>query len=244
MYTYRVDCVNMTRVNTLCDDPPMERSMGDRLKEARRNAGFSSARGAALHFRWSTSTYGAHENGQNQFDAEVAAKYAKAFRVSPGWLLTGESSKSSAQPDSVSVSVVGIAGAGPYGEIDFYSSQGDIGRAPAPIGWTIKTVALEIRGSSMRPMAYDGWYAYYEENRTEISSDMFGEPCVVCLTDGRVFIKIPFPGSAPNKFHLESVNPAIDTLRDAEVEWASLVTAFIPRRAAKKIAEPGDEALT
>lgn len=65
--------------------------MGSRLRTARLAAGFKSARSAAMRFGWSPSTYAAHENGQNEFDAETAAKYAKAFRTTAARLLIGES---------------------------------------------------------------------------------------------------------------------------------------------------------
>lgn len=64
--------------------------MHERLRNARIKAGYKSARRAALRFGWSVSTYAAHENGQNRFDAESARAYGRAFSVSPGWLLTGE----------------------------------------------------------------------------------------------------------------------------------------------------------
>ena len=64
--------------------------MHERLRSARAQAGFKSARQAALRFGWSVSTYSAHENGQNRFDPEIAKSYGKAFGVSASWLLTGE----------------------------------------------------------------------------------------------------------------------------------------------------------
>jgi hypothetical protein len=38
------------------------------------------------------STYIAHENGQNQFDAAQAQEYAKAFKNEAEWLLLGRKS--------------------------------------------------------------------------------------------------------------------------------------------------------
>jgi phage repressor protein C with HTH and peptisase S24 domain len=95
MYTERVDRVNMIYVNTECDIALMRQDMGERLRSARISAGFNSARSAAIKFGWTPSTYAAHENGQNEFDPERASIYAKAFKVSPGWLLTGEGEKAS-----------------------------------------------------------------------------------------------------------------------------------------------------
>lgn len=63
---------------------------GDRLRQARINAGHTSARQAALHFRWRPSTYAAHENGQNDFDSDQAEIYAKAFKTTPSQLMFGE----------------------------------------------------------------------------------------------------------------------------------------------------------
>ncbi|MCW2307389.1 helix-turn-helix domain-containing protein [Rhodobium gokarnense] len=64
--------------------------MADRLRTARAEAGFRSARAAALSLGLSPSTYAAHENGQNAFGPDVARRYAKAFGVTAAWLLTGE----------------------------------------------------------------------------------------------------------------------------------------------------------
>jgi len=61
----------------------------ERLREARLNAGFSSASKAACALGVGVSTYAAHENGQNGFDVDAAAKYARKFNVSVEWLLTG-----------------------------------------------------------------------------------------------------------------------------------------------------------
>jgi len=53
-------------------------------------AGFPTATEAVTRFGWNISTYRAHENGQNQYDAKQAILYAEAYRTSAAWLLTGE----------------------------------------------------------------------------------------------------------------------------------------------------------
>lgn len=65
-------------------------TMHSRLRQARLRAGFPSARSAAQRFGWSPSTYGAHENGQNNFDGDTALAYAKAFSCDVAWLALGE----------------------------------------------------------------------------------------------------------------------------------------------------------
>ncbi len=64
-------------------------SQSERLKRDREAAGFRTAKDAAQHFRWVVSTYAAHENGQNGLKSSSAARYAKAFNVTPEWLLLG-----------------------------------------------------------------------------------------------------------------------------------------------------------
>lgn len=60
-----------------------------RLVEARIARGFKSARAAATYFGWPYYTYIQHEQGTRGISKQ-AEKYAKAFRVSQAWLLTGE----------------------------------------------------------------------------------------------------------------------------------------------------------
>lgn len=68
----------------------MVQSSNNRLKAARMAAGYAKAVHAAQNFGWNISTFRAHENGQNAFDFTTAQVYARAFNVSPAWLLTGE----------------------------------------------------------------------------------------------------------------------------------------------------------
>lgn len=62
---------------------------GDRLRQARLMAGFTSATKAAAAAGVSVSAYRAHENGQNAFTADQAQRYATTFRCDPVWLLVG-----------------------------------------------------------------------------------------------------------------------------------------------------------
>lgn len=60
-----------------------------RLKDARQGAGFKKASDAVERKGWNYSTYMGHENGSRGYSASSAEKYAKAFGVSPTWLLYG-----------------------------------------------------------------------------------------------------------------------------------------------------------
>jgi hypothetical protein len=72
--------------------PPDLKTIGGRLRLARENAGYSSSRGAAVANGWNENTYKSHEQGERQKDGlktEYVEKYARAFRVNPYWLMTG-----------------------------------------------------------------------------------------------------------------------------------------------------------
>jgi len=69
------------------------KKMNRRLRDARRAAGFATATEAIEYFGWKSSTYRAHENGQNNFKAEDAGVYSRAYGVSAAWLLLGEDPK-------------------------------------------------------------------------------------------------------------------------------------------------------
>jgi len=221
-------------------------SREQRLRWARGQAGFAEATDAADAMGVSRSTYFGHENGSRGFSRH-AERYARFYRVSLEWLLTGrrepkphidgfeegESARYSAAP--MSVPIVGKAGAGPEGAVYFAEGSGEMGEAPAPPTWTKSTVALEVSGTSMRPLAYEGWLIYYDDRRSNISSDMIGQPCVLGLASGHTVIKTPYRGSKPGMFNLESTNPSVDTMRDQRIKWAALVTAIVPRVPARRL---------
>jgi len=64
-------------------------SAGDRLKQARKKARYTSAEAAAEAMGVSPSTYAQHENGLRGIPAKKAERYGKFFRVAPEWILYG-----------------------------------------------------------------------------------------------------------------------------------------------------------
>lgn len=61
-----------------------------RLVEARIKRGFKDAKAAAVYFGWKYNSYAQHESGLRGLRKDTAERYARAYRVSPAWLLTGE----------------------------------------------------------------------------------------------------------------------------------------------------------
>ncbi len=79
------------------DDRP---DQAKRLEQARKAAGYESARAAAIRFDWSYDTYSQHERGERGL-SRSAKRYAKAFKVSEAWLLTGETGAQHAEKDAL-----------------------------------------------------------------------------------------------------------------------------------------------
>lgn len=67
----------------------MDETSGDRLTRARLRAGFPKRPAACKRFDWNPSTYASHENGQTPVPAEDAKEYAKAYDVTPEWIVFG-----------------------------------------------------------------------------------------------------------------------------------------------------------
>lgn len=212
------------------DDRPDE---AKRLEFARKARNFPTPKAAASYFGWKYESYIQHEQGTRGL-SRAADRYAAAFRVSKGWLLTGEGIGPNGADDNANVSsvpIVGLAGAGPDGSVLFATGDGNFGEAPAPTDATANTVALEVRGDSMRGVANDGWLIFYDD-KEEPREEHMGELCVCFLEDERVLIKTPYPGSVPGLFHLESVSAPM--MRDIPVRAFAFVTDIKPRRSAKK----------
>lgn len=75
-------------------------SMSDRLAKARADARFASAAEAATALGIPYATYAAHENGSRGFTAKSAERYARKFKVSLEWLLTGRGKPSDNRGES------------------------------------------------------------------------------------------------------------------------------------------------
>lgn len=196
------------------DDRP---DTAKRLEKARIDRGFTSARSAAEFFGWKYDTYAQHENGTRGIN-RAADAYAKAFRVSRGWLLTGEA----AQGGSRQVKLAGFVGAGD--EIYQFDDDG-AGWVDAPPSVEEGTEAVEVRGISMLPLYEDGTILYYSKQLAPES--MVGKRCVVKLEDDRVLVKGIRRGSSPGLFTLVSLNAP--DIEDAAIVWAAPIDWIKPR---------------
>lgn len=198
----------------------------DRLRKARRDAGYENAVDAARAYGWGVSTYVSHENGTRGLKPDVADRYAKAFKVPTEWLLLDKGRmavRSSEAPKTVPL--VGYVGAG--SEAYFFGDQGTIDDVPAPEGSSDETVAVEIRGESLGAL-FDRWLVFYDDVHRPVTTDQIGKLCVIGLQDGRILIKKLQKSRGRNGlFHLLSNTEA--PILDVEIEWAAKVINMIPR---------------
>jgi hypothetical protein len=214
------------------------KTRGDRLRIARERL-FQSGRLAAQAIGIAVSTYGAHERaedpGGRDYGPNEAKYYAKRFRVTPEWLLTGfgpgptgEPTIYPEQPDPAipRVPVVGYVGAGSTAH--FYDvDQGNLDDVVPPEGSTPSTVAVEIRGESLGTV-FNRWIVFYDNIHRPVAPELIGELCVVGLADGRILIKQLQRGKTKGLFNLISSNDK--PIQDVEIEWAARVDS-IARRA-------------
>jgi len=215
----------------------MTTTRGERLRTAREKH-FKSARIAAKALGIAVSTYGAHERaeapGGRDYGPDEAKRYARRFRVTPEWLLTGRKigptdgggfGPEAPEPTAPKVPVAGYVGAG--AKTHFYAvAQGGLDEVDAPEGSTPDTVSVEIRGDSLGTF-FDRWLVFYDDVRRPVTPDLLGKLCVVGLDDGRVLIKKLQRSRSQDLFNLVSQTEA--PILDVAVEWAAKVKSMMPR---------------
>lgn len=190
----------------------------DRLRIARQNKGISQSE-LARRIGVKPQAIQAIEAGRVSQTKHVVA-LARVLDVEPGYLSGEKINQVFRTP------IVGIARAGTE-QIEYAKDQGNLGDTDPPEMATEKTVALEVRGSSMGGRIEDGDLVFYEDRREPVTPDLYGRVCVVGCTDGRVVIKRIKPGSKPGHFHLISVSAEPEF--DVQVDWAAKVTSIRPK---------------
>jgi SOS-response transcriptional repressor LexA len=182
---YRNSVVHVNRISGFISSKVRGmNSASSRLRAAREAAGFETATEAAHRFGWTPSTYASHENGQTPPPAKRALEYARAFRVSAGWILTGEGRGINStedivilQPPStlVHAAVRGSVKAGAWMEFDDDFTQ-DAQFVPVIPGEysKLEQVSYKVLGDSMdKARMFDGDYIIcvpYFDARREITN--------------------------------------------------------------------------
>ncbi len=178
----------------------------DRLREIRLRRGYDQPSDAIKAFGW-TNTYLQHENGIRELSRKAAERYARAFRVTGGWLLFGDP-------------LPGQGGAKP--RVRFGGKIG-AGQEVIPIDEEFETInsviaedggeVFEVIGESMLPLAKPGDLVFFSAPKPVL--DLIGRECIVELADGRRFFKTIERGSARDLITLMSYNA--EPLRDVAI---------------------------
>jgi phage repressor protein C with HTH and peptisase S24 domain len=152
----------------------------ERLQQARRAAGYADAASAARAMGLRPETYHTHENGGRGL-SRIGERYARFFRVSLEWLLTGKGDMRG-KPGS-GVPLYGNVGAGPE-VLPIAEAVND-----GPLEWidlpnARDIFALEIRGDSAIPRYRPGEILLV--SRDPVNPErMINQYCVLDLADGR-----------------------------------------------------------
>ena len=159
---------NASMPKTDFDDRP---EPAKRLEQARIARGFKDAKDATNYFGWNYVTYTQHESGARGI-TRMSGAYAEGYRVSEGWLLTGEGkgpdgtiiapapAKVSIVPGTELVTAqkmpVYAAAMGGDGHIVVSFDQIDEIKRPAELENVRGGYGLLIKGSSMVPALWEG----------------------------------------------------------------------------------------
>jgi phage repressor protein C with HTH and peptisase S24 domain len=158
----------------------------DRLKEARIRAGFETAADAATYLGLAAPTYASHENGSRGITVSKAGVYARAFRVSPEWILYGasKSAPTQAQPELAPsdmphdlVPVYDVCASA--GDGVFVSSEEQIDSMAFPAGylrWLTRAnprdlAIIGVKGDSMHPTLADDDVVMLDRSKRDLSYD-------------------------------------------------------------------------
>lgn len=205
----------------------------DRLRQARKDAGYPTATAFAEAVGVNRNTYLQHENGTRAYDVDDAALYARRAKTTPEHLLYGRK----VTPRADYREIVGYAGADPEGTVLFGHGQGTGDYAPAPPNGSPTAQAIEIRGHSMPFFAEDGTLVWFDDQKTTPDPEMIGHVVVVQLDTDEVLIKRLLRGSERGLYDLESI--AGPTRRDTRPVWVARIINIIPPLEARRVIQRG-----
>lgn len=182
-------------------------SQHERLRRAREAAGFETATDAAEAMGVKVPTYIHHENGRAGL-SRVGQKYARFFKVSYEWLMTGRGDMKPARApeptQAVTIGIDGLVGAGARVEqVGETAASDPPDWAEIPTGEEVG--ALIVRGESQWPRFLDGEVIIYDR-RPVLPAAMVGRYAIVQTFDGRRLLKILKRGSKEAHFTLASHN--------------------------------------
>ena len=204
------------------------KQIGDRLKEARKAVGFTSATDAATALGINYRTYAGHENGNRGISRETLGFYAKRFHVTSDWLLSGKKSTVSSVP------LMGYIGAGAEIMPEFEQVPSDgLEMIEVPFPMPADMVAFQVRGDSMLPVYREGYIIIVYRYQTKPLEAFYGEDAAVRTSDGKRFIKTIVQGA--DGVNLVSWNAK--PIENVKLEWIGEIFAVLPSHSLTKKAK-------
>lgn len=177
--------MNNFQPNSTPDHAP-EETPAERLRQARKAAGYKTAANAALALAVNPTTYTAHENGGRKLNADNAEKYAPHFGVKPEWLLYGSQNVGKTEPEYEIESsgsppseerALSIPGTG---NLSFDDIEEDF-----DLPDQFLRSRLRIKDDGARVMEVIGDYMYDPANPSAAGSLMPGDRVIIDLGDRR-----------------------------------------------------------
>jgi len=146
----------------------MNDTAAERLKAARTNAGFTSAKAASEALGVPLATYTQHENGTRNIPRDKAPLYARRFKVTEEWLLYGKGEPQSFTPEGaegiVEFTLLGDVPAGNWQE----AIQKSRNKVPVPaFDAPPQGYALRVQGDSMDLVVPSGTVIIVDPNDRE-----------------------------------------------------------------------------
>jgi transcriptional regulator with XRE-family HTH domain len=197
------------------DSPPIDKARAARLRRARIEAGFRSAREACRRLGWAYGTYSSHENANRNIPLDTIAIYAGTLHVPVDWLAYGQGGD---VRRSNRVRIEGYVS----GDLEIHMRLPEIpdeipDDAETPPGAMTQSLhAWRFSDEDNAPFHRSGDVVYTLRNH-EAPRAYVGEICVVLLTDGRRQIRLI-------RAHLGDSRFLLDDLRHNVLE-AELVDA-------------------
>lgn len=196
-----------------------------RLKIAREQRGYRTAKEAAEAMGVPVTTYTQHERGERGIPRGRASQYADFFRTTPEWLLFGREAAVRAKGPKA-IPLVGYVGAG--SQAYFFAKAEAKRHVPAPPQATDTTRAIEVRTEDGLGPQFEGWRAFFDEqDQGPVTTAHIGRLCIVALPNGKNLVRKVHAAKAQGFFHLTS--GLAEPLLDQEIVWAARITGIAPR---------------
>ena len=188
-----------------------------RLKKARIDRGFKTARLAAEYMGIPYGTYSGHENGSRGIKEPELLNYAKLFRVSPSWLAFGD------QDTSLRVKISGVVTG--TGTMDAGSlKKARMKEVTPPFAVPVGVTALSISTNEFAPHLRENDVVLVGA-RTSAASLL--NQRVAISFKGAILVGTLLSSAKTNHFHIQLFNGQISL--DIEPTWTAPIIGVLYR---------------